>query len=160
MMIAVRTASLSIMAVLAACWRDESRTVHTPQPRAVVQSTSPLRLQRPTRVSRRVPDPPPQLIPPATLLARRIAGAQSIDPSEMTKRQIALGKQSVVSTFKLCADESGEVVDVEQLKSSGYPDYDRDLEELIWTWRFRPYDVNGKAVPVCTLITLMYPPRP
>ena len=43
-----------------------------------------------------------------------------------------------------------------QLKSTGYPGYDQTLQNAILAWQFRPYEVDGKPVPVCTAVTFVY----
>ena len=34
-----------------------------------------------------------------------------------------------------------------------------DLNTIHGEWRYRPYNVNGKAVPVCTAVTFIYSQR-
>jgi len=46
---------------------------------------------------------------------------------------------------------------VTQLKSTGFPGYDTTIKHTIeTTWRYAPYLVNGKAIPVCTAVTFIY----
>jgi hypothetical protein len=43
------------------------------------------------------------------------------------------------------------------VKSTGFPAYDSKISNTIHgEWRYRPYNVNGKAVPVCTAVTFIY----
>ena len=43
------------------------------------------------------------------------------------------------------------------LKSTGFPAYDSKIQSKIrGEWRYEPYNVNGKAVPVCTAVTFIY----
>ena len=43
------------------------------------------------------------------------------------------------------------------LKSTGFPAYDNKiLSKMRGEWRYKPYMVNGKAVPVCTAVTFIY----
>jgi len=43
------------------------------------------------------------------------------------------------------------------LKSTGFPAYDSKIQTKIrGEWRYKPYNVNGKAVPVCTAVTFIY----
>jgi hypothetical protein len=62
----------------------------------------------------------------------------------------------VIASFKLCLDTSGAITTVTQLKTSGFPAYDQKLKSKIGEWKYKPYQVNGKAVPVCTAVTFIY----
>jgi outer membrane biosynthesis protein TonB len=76
----------------------------------------------------------------------------------VTKSEIQRsGKDRVIGSFKLCITVGGEVQSVKQLKSTGFPAYDsRILSTIQGSWRYKPYNVNGKAVPVCTAVTFIY----
>ncbi len=112
------------------------------------------------------PPMPPQNIPPTLLEGSRIAGDKYIQPTDLTKVAIMqAGRNKLVGSFKLCVTTQGDVMSVSQLKSTGFPDYDQKiLTEMRTNWRYRPYLVNGKAVPVCTAVTFIYsqgaPPPP
>jgi hypothetical protein len=45
---------------------------------------------------------------------------------------------------------------VSQIKSTGFPAYDTKLQRGIRTWRYRPYMLDGKAVPVCSAVVFVY----
>lgn len=105
------------------------------------------------------PPPPaaPQNVSPTAVETLRIAGSKLITPDDTTKEAIArTGKEKVVASFKMCLGASGDVSTVNQLKSSGFPDYDTKLKAGIRTRRYRPYEIDGKAVPVCTAVTFVY----
>lgn len=96
------------------------------------------------------PSPPPQTVAPTLLEASRIAGATTIVPDKMTKAEIARsGKDRLVGSYKLCLSVDGAVASVHQLKSTGFAAYDAKIQRELRTWRYRPYMVNAKAVPVC-----------
>lgn len=114
------------------------------------------------------PPAPPTNIPPTMLEGNRIAGEKAIVPDDMTKVEIQqAGKDKLVGSWKLCVTPTGAVSSVYQLKTTGFPRYDTKIEtEMRTNWRYRPYLVNGKAVPVCTAVTFIYsqtagtPPKP
>jgi protein TonB len=110
-------------------------------------------------------DPPPRTVPPAVLEGHRVSGEKNIVPDDITKTEIArAGKEKVVGSFKLCLDTTGAPSAVKQLKSTGFSKYDEKIISGIKTWRYRPYEVDGKPTPVCTAVTFIYsqpsPPPP
>jgi outer membrane biosynthesis protein TonB len=87
----------------------------------------------------------------------RIAGEKMIYPSDVTKTEInRSGKERILGSFKLCLTVGGEISSVNQLKSTGFPAYDARILQEMHNWRYKPYMVNGKAVPVCTAVTFVY----
>ncbi len=103
------------------------------------------------------PPMPPQSVPPSLLESLRIAGSKRIVPDANVKADIrASGKTKVVASMKLCLDERGNVSSVAQLKSSGFPAYDRKLTTEMRSWLYRPYKINGRPVAVCTAVTFIY----
>jgi protein TonB len=104
------------------------------------------------------PPAPPQNVPPTMLEGSRIAGEKQIVPDEVTKTEIMRsGKDRVIGSFKLCLTVGGAIQSVNMLKSTGFPSYDnRILSTIRGSWRYKPYNVNGKAVPVCTAVTFIY----
>ena len=51
----------------------------------------------------------------------------------------------------------GNIAVVSKMKSTGFPAYDETIMNRIrGEWRYRPFQVNGKAVPVCTAVTFIY----
>ena len=107
------------------------------------------------------PPGPPQNIPPTLLEGSRIAGNKMIAPDDMTRAQIAMtAKDKYIGSFKLCVSTAGDVTSVVKLKSTGLPDYDAKLEREMKLWRYKPFMVNGKSVPVCTAVTFVYSQQP
>jgi len=104
------------------------------------------------------PPAPPQNVPPTMLEGSRIAGDKMIVPDDVTKTEIQRsGKDRVIGSFKLCLTVSGDIQSVNMLKSTGFGSYDsRILSTIKGSWRYKPYNVNGKAVPVCTAVTFIY----
>lgn len=108
------------------------------------------------------PPPPsrplPQNVPPTLLEAYRIAGTKEIEPSTETRDAIGKTGRRAIASIKLCLDTSGSIEKPTLLKSSGYPEYDNLIVEQIATsWRFRPYEVNGRVTRVCTAATFLFP---
>jgi protein TonB len=104
------------------------------------------------------PPAPPQNVAPAALDALRIAGEKNIVPDDVTKTEISRsGKDRLVGSYKLCLTAEGNIGQVSQLKSTGFPSYDSKITGTIRSeWRYRPFTVNGKPTPVCTAVTFIY----
>jgi len=104
------------------------------------------------------PPAPPQNVPPTMLEGSRIAGEKQIVPDDVTKTEIQRsGKDKVIGSFKLCLTVAGEIQSVTMLKSTGFAAYDSKIQgKMRGEWRYKPYNVNGKPVPVCTAVTFIY----
>jgi hypothetical protein len=92
------------------------------------------------------------------LEASRIAGEKQIIPDDVTKTEIMRsGKDKVIGSFKLCLNVAGAITSVTMLKSTGFPAYDsKILGKMRGEWKYKPFAVNGRAVPVCTAVTFIY----
>jgi TonB family protein len=89
--------------------------------------------------------------------AARIAGEREIPLPPAVKQALAAeGRREVVALAKLCLDRQGVPSQVTIARSTGYPEADARIASGMWKWRYRPYRVNGIAVPVCTAITFRY----
>ena len=104
------------------------------------------------------PPAPPQNVPPTLLEGSRIAGEKQIVPDDVTKTEISRsGKDKIIASYKLCINTGGAVTSVNMLKSSGFPAYDAKIQNKMRSeWKYKPYAVNGRAVPVCTAVTFIY----
>lgn len=107
------------------------------------------------------PPPPkpekPQIVQQTALEASRISGDKNIQPPDTVKTQISRdGKNRVMAVVKMCLTEGGSVKSLNVIKSSGYDAYDRQIKAKMNQWKYRPFKVNGKAVPVCSAITFIY----
>ncbi len=103
------------------------------------------------------PPAPPQNVPPTLLEGSRIAGEKMIVPNDVTKTEISRsGKDKIVGSYKLCLTVDGNISTISQLKSTGFGAYDAKIQAEMRNWRYRPYMVNGRAVPVCTAVTFIY----
>jgi hypothetical protein len=105
------------------------------------------------------PSPPPGMAPRLEE-GSRIFGSPAIVPDDRTRTHILRARKSkVIGSFKLCLGLNGTVAEVTRLKSTGFPAYDAKILREMRTWLYRPYKVNGKAVPVCTAVTISYTQR-
>ena len=73
----------------------------------------------------------------------RISGTTAIVPDLATKNMIgAMQPPRVISSWKLCMDETGAVASVDKLKSSGFMDYDATIRRELHKWQYKPYVVR------------------
>ncbi len=110
-----------------------------------------------------VPPPPDTSglirVVPTMLEPLRIAGDMRIPPDDKTKVAIQrAGKGRVVASLKLCVDDKGDVLEVRLLKSSGFPEYDQQLDAAMHRWKYKPYIAPNSTAPVgvCTAVTFVY----
>lgn len=102
----------------------------------------------------------PQAVPQVALEQQRLSGEKNIKPDDTTKLSIKRdGKTRVLTTVKMCLSAGGVVSKLQMLKSSGYPAYDSQIKSTMRGWKYRPFMVNGRAVPVCTSVTFIYNQR-
>ncbi len=104
-----------------------------------------------------VPAPPPPSGPPnimsSELVALRISGMTSIEPDAVTRQQIiADGHEQVAIIFRICIDEIGAVASAKLLAPSGYPAYDTAQIAATRGWKFKPYRIDGKPSPACSVV--------
>ena len=107
------------------------------------------------------PPPPhdsPRIVPSRALGAQRLTGNLLIHPSTSVAKTISEKGQRVITVENMCLDAKGIVSSDTLLRSSGYPSYDAKLAGEMQSWTYRPFKVNGTAVPVCTAVTFIYLP--
>ena len=69
----------------------------------------------------------------------------------------AVGATICGGAFKLCLSAAGQISSVTMIKSTGFPAYDNKiLQTMRGEWKYKPFAINGKAVPVCTSVTFIY----
>lgn len=91
---------------------------------------------------------------------RRISGNKLIAPDDDIKTAIGKSRVDTVrGNFRVCLDESGSVESVLPLRSTGYASYDRKIMGGIMSWKYSPYLVDDKPVPVCTGVNFIYTQR-
>jgi hypothetical protein len=87
----------------------------------------------------------------------RTAGATDITPDEQDRRELAhRGEHQVVVSYDYCIDATGAVSGVHALRSSGLARYDAQIGDAITKWRFDPFVIDGKALPVCAGARFVY----
>lgn len=69
-------------------------------------------------------------------------------------------RTKLVAVVRMCLRPSGRVDTLRILKPSGYPAYDRRLLSRMRQWRYRPWLVDGKAVPLCTFMAFIESSEP
>jgi hypothetical protein len=100
--------------------------------------------------------PPPGQVS-ALLKPQRIGGTTHLVPDEATRQAMAARHvATITATWKLCLDTAGKVTAVTKLKGSGFASYDRALEAAVRHWVYAPYEIDGRAVSVCTAATFVY----
>jgi TonB family protein len=62
----------------------------------------------------------------------------------------------VIGTVKLCVAIDGHVASAKMLQSTKYPDYDATILAAVQAWRYQPYTLDNKPVPVCSTVTFVY----
>jgi hypothetical protein len=96
-------------------------------------------------------------VQPLALSALRIVGDNMVVPDDADKVHL-FGKR-VIGSFKLCVDETGHYERGVLLKSTGVPRYDAKIARTMMKWVYRPFVVDGVAIPVCTAVTFIYSQR-
>lgn len=94
------------------------------------------------------------IVSPHELEPLRVAGSKLVVPDDEDKNH--LNGKRLVGSFKLCLDETGHYERGVLLKSTGVPGYDAKIAQSLMQWVFKPYVVDGEAVPVCSAFTFIY----
>jgi TonB family protein len=112
----------------------------------------------PTLAPPPVADPPaPRVVAPNVLQGLRISGDPQIHPSSETQaRMVHADHRRSVGVVKACVSATGAVTSVAIVASTRYPEYDARLLAGVRGWRYQPYTVNHRAIPVCGLVTFVY----
>jgi TonB family protein len=98
-----------------------------------------------------------QTVPMSSIENQMIAGDKEIHlPPAAIQALSQKGQHQTILMAKLCVNTSGAVSSVDVTKSSGSADADRSVADKIHEWRFKPYLLNGQAVPVCTVKMFRY----
>jgi TonB family protein len=104
-------------------------------------------------------DVPPIVVKPDQLV--RTAGETSIPPDEKTVAAFdRAGTYGALTSWKVCIDATGAVVEASVITSSGSISWDHELADGIRAWKFKPYLVDGQPVRVCTSYTFQWKARP
>jgi outer membrane biosynthesis protein TonB len=104
-----------------------------------------------------VPPPVPARVPPGALAGLRISGQTRVIPDEATRvAMLRDGRVHTRGALKVCITAEGCVSSTRLLMSTRYPAYDAALIEAVAAWRYRPYPLDGIAVPVCSAVSFLY----
>ena len=99
----------------------------------------------------------PVLLGQGAIEAHRIAGDPQIAAPDAVRTQMARTRKTQVrGDVKMCLGKDGRITSARVLRSTGYPEYDARLIDRMQSWRYEPYQVNGAAVPVCSVVTFIY----
>lgn len=105
------------------------------------------------------PREPPRVIDVSQkfLEGRRISGNAWILPPESVRASMhRYYIRKIQGMVKMCLDPTGRVKNLRTLRTIGYEAYDRKLLREMRHWRYRPYQVNGTPIGMCTVITFIY----
>jgi TonB family protein len=98
-----------------------------------------------------------QVVPQDFIEGLRISGTTQIHPPESVRvKMIHLDVHKLTASVKMCLSTTGGVNSLSVLDSTDHPEYDRKLLREMRGWKYRPYTVNGKPVPVCTSVLFVY----
>jgi len=91
----------------------------------------------------------------ATVLEHlRVSGDTRLQPDPATLQQIRRdGRTTARWAVKVCVSADGRVSSAVMLMSSRYDAYDAAILSAIRGWRYRPYFLDGVAVPVCSAVS-------
>jgi protein TonB len=109
------------------------------------------------------PPPPPKDTGPKILPPQLARGLLLIDPSlEQYRVKVPPAMESLQFNFtarlRICVSELGAVTQVQVLKGAD-PAIDPQFPRVIGRWRYRPYTVDGRPVPWCTLLDYQFSQR-
>ncbi len=107
------------------------------------------------------PPPPdePKIVQQTAIEGGRVSGEKDIHPPSSVATAISRSGKKAVGVVKMCLNASGNVKSLNMLRSTGHAAYDAKLKSKMRLWKYSPYRVNGKAVPVCTSVTFVYIPQ-
>lgn len=144
---------LALITLLAACASTPARDAAQPTqasstPPAAEPAATPGRSV--TATSYFIPEPGGRQQPPM------ISGKQAIAPDEATIQRASVEYARLLSSWKVCIDETGSVSVIEKLRSSGFPDYDATIRRELAQWKYQPLQVDGKPTSWCKGVSLVY----
>lgn len=119
-------------------------------------------LQRITGSGESTEDPTAAPITSDALASHRISGTYIAEPDRAVRDSVARSPDKVVYvTFVACVDATGKLERIRIVDRSTSPDsYVQAVEDATAQWKFRPFQVHGKAVRVCSFEMFAYPPQP
>lgn len=97
----------------------------------------------------------PRIVPSTALLSQLISGDKDPAPDPITAKKLRESRRRAIAVYKVCVDALGAVSGTQKLRSSGYTTYDLLIEAAVREWKLRPFEINGRAVPVCSVRTFV-----
>ncbi len=89
-----------------------------------------------------------------------VTGSKMIVPADRDKMRIQnAGGGRWIGIFRACIDETGKVVDLLPVRSTGLASYDQRILAGISQYVYAPVIDRGGPIPVCTFITFIYSQR-
>jgi hypothetical protein len=103
------------------------------------------------------PAPGPRLVAPAVLQSLRISASDPPRLSAATQQQMLRdGVDRIVVTVRVCVASDGAVASTRLMHYPRYDDHNAAIVRAVRAWRYRPFLVDGAAVPVCSLVTFVH----
>lgn len=98
-------------------------------------------------------------ISPGALASHLVAGTHDVEPDRAARDAIAVFPDGVAAVhLHVCVDVTGKLEEARVVKSPhGNDNYARAVEAAAAGWRFKPFEVGGKPVPVCADDVFVYP---
>jgi hypothetical protein len=102
------------------------------------------------------------LIAPDALASHLVAGTRTVEPDPEVRAAFAPTSDSIAGVHLLvCVDTAGKVAEAQAWPATPgrerYASYVRAVEAAATQWRFQPFEVHGKPVPVCAFDVFAYP---
>lgn len=99
----------------------------------------------------------PKIIPAAALESLRTRGNRTVRPPHSVQAKLRQSKRDrIVVLMKMCVSKKGIPIRLETIRPSHFPRYDHRIFNAMRKWRFRPFEIDGKPVEVCTMVTFLY----
>ncbi|HVV88412.1 MAG TPA: hypothetical protein VHE35_35460 [Kofleriaceae bacterium] len=99
----------------------------------------------------------PVVIAPDKVPATWLSGDKNVFPADDVKDEIQRSSTHELHiAVMVCVDETGRPAQVSLLAPSGFTGYDLDIVNAVAAWRYQPYMVDGRVVPVCGLVDFGY----
>lgn len=94
------------------------------------------------------------------LEAHLVSGTATVEPEPAVRDALARSAHDVAFVQLLaCVDRTGELESIRIVRRSRqYDDYVRAVMTAAAKWKFKPFEVHGKAVRACAVDLIAYPP--
>lgn len=109
------------------------------------------------------PEPKPPVVEapvpviPSVIRGMRTFGETQIQPPDNEKTSLLRsGKSTAIATAKVCVGATGSVTSLAMYKGSGYAGWDAAIMAAMRNWRYKPHQIDGRAVMVCGMVTFVY----